>query len=77
MDKEWSVMKTRIVGIVLLGMLTLSACSFQNEEISDQNIEDQAAVDTSEETDEETQKKIHENQLQYKFTGRTGTAARI
>ena len=62
-------MKTRIVGIVLLGMLTLSACSSQNEAISEQNIEDQAAVDTSEETDEETQQKMHENQLLYKFIG--------
>ena len=43
-------MKTRIVGIVLLGMLTLSACSSQNEVLSEQNIEDQAAVDTSEDT---------------------------
>ena len=53
MVKEWSVMKTRIVGMVLLGMLTLSACSSQNEAISEQNIEDQSAVAASEETDEE------------------------
>ena len=40
MVKERSVMKTRIVGVALLGMLTLSACSFQNEALSEQNIED-------------------------------------
>jgi len=69
MVKERSDMKTRIVGVILLGMLTLSACSSQNDALSDQSIEDQSSVAVSEETDEEMQQKIYENQLLYKFIG--------
>ncbi len=62
-------MKTRIVGVVLLGMLTLSACSSRNEAENDQGAEAMASAETSVEDDEETQQKVYENQLQYKFIG--------
>ena len=62
-------MKARIVGVVLLGMAFLAACSSQNEAISDQNTEDQASAETGKEDDAITQQKRQENQLLNKFIG--------